>query len=77
MGLGSIFSAIFGSLWQAILGKFGMSTEQKLGRAEVTSVQQAETIKTVEQSHAQDIKLAATSDDDLRLRTKKFERPDS
>ena len=41
----TILSAIFSGLWNAILSKFGMSIDRKLGRAEIQNAENTSVIK--------------------------------
>ncbi len=61
--LGSIFTYIFSGMWQGILGVFGMSKDQKLGRAEVRNADLELTAKR--QAAIDKIALNTPSDKDV------------
>lgn len=71
-----MLSILFSAAWQWLLGRFGMSDAQKLGRAEVTSATQGKIIQEVKKADETDALDARMSDDALKLRYSRFKRPD-
>ena len=57
---------ILSAIWQAILGCFGISAEQKLGRAEEVNKEQAETIQDVRTENEVHQEVSNMSDSDKR-----------
>jgi hypothetical protein len=57
-----VISWLCALIWQWLLGKFGMSDAQKLGRAEVTDADQAQTIKEVTDAKAIETKVFTQPD---------------
>jgi hypothetical protein len=55
--LWAAISGAFSGLVQGFLGLFGMSSAQKLGRAQVTEADQAETIKELSDGKAIETKV--------------------
>lgn len=68
-------AAIFSGLWQAILSKFGMSSDQKLGRDEVIISEQKAIIEGIKNAQKIDADNTKLSDAELLQRTQQFQRP--
>ena len=61
--IGSFFSGLFSGVWQSILGAFGLSTDQKLGRLEVKEADDKATSK--KQTAIDAIAINGESDKDV------------
>lgn len=68
------FGALLSGIWQAFLGKIGLSTDRKLGREEVIDEQQAKALKEVADAKRIDDINNRLSLDALKLRTHNWKR---
>lgn len=70
---------MWSTLFSVVLWLWGFikkpSSDERLGKAETVSKEQAATLKEVRESHAEDIADNSRSDADLELLTAKFKRP--
>lgn len=73
--ISALLSSIFGALWNLILSKFGMSTEQKLGRAEVTEAVQSQTLQEVADAKKIDDTNSRLNVSALRVLAGQWKRP--
>lgn len=73
----AIIKAIFWGTIQGLFSLFRKPVDERVGIAETTVTQQAETIKTVEKANAVDRVNAGLSDSRLRVLTGQWQRPDS
>ena len=63
--MGTIISLFFSGLWQALLSKFGISTDRKLGRDEIIISEQNAIIQGVKDAENIQNNTASLSDADV------------
>jgi hypothetical protein len=72
--MGTLFGWLFSGAWQWLLGKLGISTDQKLGRAEIQNQDLTTELKTEKDALDVENKVAgmspATVDAELRQKWK-------
>ncbi|HEX3747567.1 MAG TPA: hypothetical protein VHW09_26715 [Bryobacteraceae bacterium] len=69
-------SGAFSGLAQGFLSLFGMSTAQKLGRAETKEATDEKLLQEVKEANDTDADSARAGDDALRVQLSRFKRPD-
>jgi hypothetical protein len=62
--MGTLFGWLLSGAWEWLLGKIGMSTDQKLGRAEIENKDLAQSVKDFK-NEMEIKKRPAGSDDDV------------